>query len=43
MACAVVGLKANGIVEIEDADAINKSYPNFFKDLSYLTAQVVYQ
>jgi len=43
MACAVAGLKANGIVEIEDADAINKSYPNFFKDLSYLTAQVVFQ
>ena len=43
MACAVAALKANGDVEIEDADAINKSYPHFFKDLSYLSAEVDYQ
>jgi len=43
MACAVVALKANGVVEIEDADAINKSYPHFFKDLSYLSAEVDYK
>ncbi|MBU6261600.1 MAG: 3-phosphoshikimate 1-carboxyvinyltransferase [Bacteroidetes bacterium] len=43
MACAVAALKANGVVEIEDADAINKSYPNFYKDLSYLTATVDYK
>ena len=43
MACAVAALKANGVVEIEDADAINKSYPNFFKDLSYLSAVVDYK
>ncbi len=43
MACAVAALKADGIVEIEDADAINKSYPDFYKDLSYLTATVDYK
>jgi 3-phosphoshikimate 1-carboxyvinyltransferase len=43
MACAVAALKASGVVEIEDADAINKSYPNFYKDLSYLTATVDYK
>jgi 3-phosphoshikimate 1-carboxyvinyltransferase len=43
MACAVAALKASGVVEIEDADAINKSYPNFFKDLSYLNAIVAYK
>jgi 3-phosphoshikimate 1-carboxyvinyltransferase len=43
MACAVAALKANGVVEIEDADAINKSYPHFFKDLSYLSAVVDYK
>jgi 3-phosphoshikimate 1-carboxyvinyltransferase len=43
MACAVAALKANGVVEIEDADAINKSYPHFFKDLSYLSAEVDYK
>ena len=43
MACAVAALKANGVVEIEEADAINKSYPNFFKDLSYLSAEVDYK
>ncbi len=43
MACAVAALKADGVVEIEDADAINKSYPHFFKDLSYLNAAVEYR
>jgi 3-phosphoshikimate 1-carboxyvinyltransferase len=43
MACAVAALKANGVVEIEEADAINKSYPHFFKDLSYLSAEVDYK
>ncbi len=43
MACAVAALKANGVVEIEDADAINKSYPHFFNDLSYLSAVVDYK
>jgi 3-phosphoshikimate 1-carboxyvinyltransferase len=43
MACAVAALNANVVVEIEDADAINKSYPHFFKDLSYLSAVVDYK
>ena len=43
MACAVAALKADGVVEIEEADAINKSYPHFFKDLSYLNAVVEYK
>lgn len=33
MACAVAALSANGNVEIENAEAVNKSYPNFFDDL----------
>ena len=40
MACAVAGLKAKGIVEIEDADAINKSYPNFYEHLQSLGAKI---
>ena len=43
MACAVAALKADGVVDIEEADAINKSYPHFFKDLSYLNAVVEYK
>lgn len=43
MACAVAALKANGVVDIEEADAINKSYPHFFKDLSYLNATIDYE
>ena len=36
MACAVAGLKADGNTIIEDADAINKSYPNFYEHLQQL-------
>jgi 3-phosphoshikimate 1-carboxyvinyltransferase len=36
MACAVAALKANGNTLIEHADAINKSYPNFFEHLQML-------
>ncbi len=36
MACAVAALKASSSVEIEDADAINKSYPNFYEHLEKL-------
>ena len=43
MACAVAALKATDVVEIEDADAINKSYPNFYHDLSILGATVEYK
>lgn len=34
MACAVAALAGNGEVEIDDAEAIEKSYPDFFKDLA---------
>jgi len=33
MACAIAGLRADGSVEIECAEAIEKSYPNFYNDL----------
>jgi len=33
MAAAIAALRANGPVEISNAIAINKSYPDFFKDL----------
>ncbi len=36
MACAVAALKSDGPVCIENADAINKSYPNFFEHLQSL-------
>ncbi len=41
MACAVAALKASGGVTIEEADAINKSYPDFYSDLQKLGASVV--
>lgn len=40
MACAVAGLKADGPMVIEDAEAVNKSYPNFFDHLKKLGADV---
>lgn len=36
MACAVAGLKASGNTIIEEAEAVNKSYPNFYEDLCRL-------
>ncbi len=36
MACAVAALKANGEVEIAEAEAINKSYPDFYKHMASL-------
>ncbi|MBC8035116.1 MAG: 3-phosphoshikimate 1-carboxyvinyltransferase [Chitinophagaceae bacterium] len=36
MACAVAALKAEGITAIDDAQAINKSYPDFFEHLQSL-------
>ena len=40
MACAVAALKADGEVVIEEADAINKSYPDFYEHLKKLGAVV---
>jgi 3-phosphoshikimate 1-carboxyvinyltransferase len=39
MACAILGLKADGPVEIKNAECINKSYPDFFRDYGLLTKQ----
>ncbi len=43
MACAVAGLKANSAVTIEEAEAINKSYPDFYQHLSSLDATLTNQ
>ncbi len=40
MAAAVAALRAEGPVQIEKADAINKSYPAFFDDLAGLGVSV---
>jgi 3-phosphoshikimate 1-carboxyvinyltransferase len=37
MAAAVAALGADGYITITDADAINKSYPQFFEDLKQLS------
>jgi 3-phosphoshikimate 1-carboxyvinyltransferase len=40
MACAVAALRADGAVVIEDAEAIDKSYPDFYTDLRELGGKV---
>jgi len=40
MACAVAALKAEGDVVIDEAQAINKSYPDFYKHIEQLGAAV---
>jgi len=40
MACAVAALKAEGEMTIEEADAVKKSYPDFYDDLKKLGADV---
>lgn len=40
MACAVAALKAKGAVMIEEAEAINKSYPDFYSHLKQLGANL---
>lgn len=40
MACAVAALRAEGNTTIEEANAINKSYPNFYEHLQKLGASV---
>lgn len=42
MACAVAALRAKGQTSIEEANSINKSYPNFFDHLKQLRAVVQY-
>jgi 3-phosphoshikimate 1-carboxyvinyltransferase len=41
MACAVAGLSADPETVIEDAEAINKSYPEFYGHLKQLEAIVI--
>jgi 3-phosphoshikimate 1-carboxyvinyltransferase len=41
MACATAALKADGETIIEEAEAINKSYPDFYADIRQLGAHVV--
>ena len=40
MACGVAALRSNGVVNIEEAQAIDKSYPDFFDHLQQLGARV---
>jgi len=40
MACAVAALRADGETIIEEADAVKKSYPDFYDDLKQLGADV---
>ena len=40
MACAIAALKADGDVLIEGAEAVNKSYPDFYRHLKLLGAAV---
>ena len=40
MACAVAGLNASTELFIHEADAINKSYPDFYTDLQKIGASV---
>lgn len=40
MACAVAALKAKGATEIQEARAVNKSYPGFWNDLQRLGARI---
>lgn len=40
MACAVAALKANSDMVIEEAQAVKKSYPDFYQDLKALGASI---
>ncbi len=40
MACAVAALKAESETTIEEADAVRKSYPDFYRDLKSLGASI---
>jgi 3-phosphoshikimate 1-carboxyvinyltransferase len=43
MMCALLALKANGETIIQEAEAINKSYPDFYKHLQQLGASVNFE
>jgi 3-phosphoshikimate 1-carboxyvinyltransferase len=40
MACAVAALRANGETVIEDAEAIDKSFPDFYDKIISISAAV---
>ncbi len=40
MAAAIAGLRASGPIEIENAESINKSYPQFYNDLKKLSIDI---
>lgn len=40
MACAVAALKADGVSTIEEAQAVNKSYPDFYSNIKKLGARI---
>lgn len=40
MACAVAALRAEGPTQIEEAEAVNKSYPDFYRHLQSLGAGI---
>jgi len=40
MACGIAALCADGPITITDAEAVNKSYTDFFKHLQHLGARV---
>ena len=42
MMISIAACKANDAISIENAEAINKSYPNFYKDLESLGAKITY-
>jgi 3-phosphoshikimate 1-carboxyvinyltransferase len=42
MSIAIAALRADGPVIINDAEAINKSYPDFFEDLQSLGINIEY-
>lgn len=41
MAATILALRADGPVVIENADAVRKSYPDFFRDLQSIRARIV--
>jgi 3-phosphoshikimate 1-carboxyvinyltransferase len=40
MACAVAALSATGETNLEEAQAVKKSYPDFYSDLEQLGASL---
>ena len=42
MSIAIAALRANSPITIEDAEAVNKSYPDFFEDLKSLGVKIEY-